>query len=265
MQAFSRYAIIYEVGLFSKRCLLKMNKCLVITISLLTLYMPVAIGEETTGGGHKPATSGTEATSKARKTDKAGKPPATGSRDFLRLAEPRVKKKKRPMVRPYGSYWTAAYGSKIVEEDSDEYVEEYVRPYFSPYAAVPAEPEKPKRLKLSPITPPPLSEFIEVDFSRFASGSYVSEYADKFVKMRCKFASLAPEGMRLEEFPAPDYVNFLVTGTGSTMFSLTVAAPREKASKIFGLESQKEIILYGRAVKLGLTGITLVVEEVEAK
>jgi hypothetical protein len=82
--------------------------------------------------------------------------------------------------------------------------------------------------------------------------------------MRCKFASLAPKGMRLEQFPAPRYVNFLVTGPESTMFSMTIAVPGSKASKVFGLKSQKEITLYGRVVKLGLNQVTLVVEEVES-
>jgi hypothetical protein len=117
---------------------------------------------------------------------------------------------------------------------------------------------------LAPLTPPPLSEFEVVEFSKLASGSYASEYADRFVKMKCKFASLAPKGMRLEQFPAPRYVNFLVTGPGSTMFSMTFVAPSSKASKIFGLKSQKEINVYGRVVKLGLNQVTLVVEDVES-
>ncbi|MFQ5956167.1 MAG: hypothetical protein ACE5KK_00145 [Candidatus Brocadiales bacterium] len=241
------------------------------------LSLPAVVGQEKSSDEQKSASSGTEAgPDKDQKTNEEGRhkeakskaapqrvaPESTpGGRDFLRFAEPKTKKKK-PKTRPYGSYWMAPYGGKMVDEDEDVFVEESVRPYFSPYGTS-TEPAESKELKLSPLTPPPLSEFIEADFARLASGSYVSEYADKFVKMRCKFASLAPEGMRLKEFPAPDYVNFLVTGTGSTMFSLTVVAPREKASKVFGLESQKEIILYGRAVRLGLSGLTLVVEEVE--
>ncbi|MFQ5862721.1 MAG: hypothetical protein ACE5IC_06320 [Candidatus Brocadiales bacterium] len=256
-----------------------MNKYLFIIIPLIAfvLSLPAAIGQEKSGDEQKPTSSGEEAkVDRGPETNEKGehkeakpqeatqegtKRPAPGGRDFLRFAEPKTKK-KRPKTRPYGSYWMAPFGGRMVEEDTDEYVDEHVRPYFSPYG-IPTEPAKPKELKLSPLTPPPLSEFVEVDFARFASGSYVSEYADKFVKIRCRFASLAPEGMRLEKFPAPDYVNFLVTGTGSTMFSLTVVAPRAEASKVLGLESQREIILYGRAVRMGLSGLTLVVEEVE--
>ncbi|MHC4198260.1 MAG: hypothetical protein ACYSRP_10245, partial [Planctomycetota bacterium] len=131
----------------------------------------------------------------------------------------------------------------------------------------PPKPHRPQvdtKHELAPLTPPPLSEFEVVEFSKLASGSYASEYADRFVKMKCKFASLAPKGMRLEQFPAPRYVNFLVTGPGSTMFSMTFVAPSSKASKIFGLKSQKEINVYGRVVKLGLNQVTLVVEDVES-
>ncbi len=197
--------------------------------------------------------------------------PVTGERAFLKLAEPRQKKKKKGSDRPYGSYWTSLYGGKKAEAESDEKTGQPVEPSFSPYYAAPVKPQRlqrprePEELKLPPLTPPPLSEFVETDFARFASGSYASEYADKFVKIRCKFARLAPKGMRLKEFPAPGYVNLLVTGTSSTMFSLTVAVPSAKAGRVLGLESQKEIILYGRAVKLGLSGLTLLVEEIETK
>ena len=52
-------------------------------------------------------------------------------------------------------------------------------------------------------------------------------------------------------------------GHSSSAYSLPVVIPSGKAGKVFGLESQKEIILYGRAVKLGLNELTLLVEEVE--
>lgn len=253
--------------------------------------MPVAGGQESSGDKKESVSPGTGVEGNADKvadsdkekphreagpqgpTSETAKGPVSEGRDFLKLAGPEAMKKKEiPAKAPYGSYWTSLYGGRETEGETDEQEGKHLRPSFSPYYAEPVKPQvpeksqeplAPKELQLVPLTPPPLSEFEEVDFAKFASGSYVSEYADKFVKMKCRFASLAPGGMRLDEFPTPGYVNFLVTGTGSTMFSLTVVMPSGKAGKVFGLESQKEIILYGRAVKLGLNELTLLVEEVE--
>ncbi|MEE9201456.1 MAG: hypothetical protein V3V45_08435 [Candidatus Brocadiales bacterium] len=240
---------------------------LVIIIALLALSLPATAGQEKADN-----------TEEAKAQDiKAGatEKPTTGKRDFLKLAGPETEmKKKKKGSHSYSGYWTSLYKGKNVEIETDEETGRPVGPSFSPYYAEPARPVRPQRpqtpakpdeLQILPLTPPPLEEFTEVDFGKFASGSYVTEYADKFVQLRCKFASIAPRGMRLKQFPAPKYVNFLVTGTGSTMFSLTVAVPSAKASKVFGLESQKEIILYGRVVKLGLNELTLLVEEVEPK
>ncbi len=208
-----------------------------------------------------------------KSSDKKNKKAPAGNRDFLKLAEPTIKEKKKSTATPYsGGYWNSLYGGRIVDGESNEEESEGVikGPAFSPYYAEPVKPPKHQRLQkkneheLTPLTPPPLSEFEVVDFTKLASGSYASEYADRFVKMRCKFASLAPKGMRLEQFPAPRYVNFLVTGPESTMFSMTFVAPGSKASRIFELKSQKEINVYGRVVKLGLNQVTLVVEEVES-
>ena len=241
----------------------------VIIIALLAfvLSLPAAAGQEKTDNKEETRTQDTKAGT--------GEKPTTGKRDFLKLAGPETEmKKKKKGSHSYSGYWTSLYKGKKVEIETDEETGRPVEPSFSPYYAEPVRPVKPQRprtpgkpdeLQILPLTPPPLEEFTEVDFGKFASGSYVTEYADKFVRIRCKFASIAPRGMRLKQFPAPKYVNFLVTGTGSTMFSLTVAVPGAKASKVFGLESQKEIILYGRAVKLGLNKLTLLVEEVEAK
>ncbi len=234
---------------------------LVIIIALLALSLPAAAGQEKTDNKEETKAQDTKATEK----------PTTGKRDFLKLAGPETEtKKKKKGSHSYSGYWTSLYGGKKVEIETDEETGQPVEPSFSPYYAEPARPVRPQRpqtpakpdeLQILPLTPPPLEEFTEVDFGKFASGSYATEYADKFVRIRCKFASIAPRGMRLKQFPAPKYVNFLVTD--STMFSLTVAVPSAKASKVFGLESQKEIILYGRAVKLGLNKLTLLVEEVE--
>lgn len=269
-----------------------MSKSLfIIPLLVFSLSVPVAGGRESSGDKKESLSPGAGVggdADKAPDSDKGkshreagpqespaetAKEPVSGGRDFLKLAGPEAMKKKEiPARAPYGSYWTSLYGGRDVEGETSEQEGERSQPSFSPYYAEPVkpqvpgksqEPQAPKELQLAPLTPPPLSEFEEVDFAKFASGSYVSEHADKFVKIRCRFASLAPGGMRLDEFPTPGYVNFLVTGTGSTMFSLTVVIPSGKAGKVFGLESQKEIILYGRAVKLGLNELTLLVEEVE--
>lgn len=167
-------------------------------------------------------------------------------RQFLRLAEPQAKKAAPPKRLPWGGYWSAIYGEKPLDEEDAEKMEESNLPKADTDEA-----------------PPPLSGYKEVDFGKFASGSYAQEYENKYVKMRCKFLSLAPEGARLGDFLPPDYANFVVTGTATSMTSLTVAVRTQKADKVFALESQKEIVLYGRARRVGLSGLTLVVEEIE--
>ncbi len=239
---------------------------LVIPLLVTVLSINVSYGAESSN--EKEAAQKGDTTQKS--PDKTARKAPAGGRDFLKLAEPTLKGKKKQTATPFsGGYWNSLYGGRIVGGESDD--EGVIKgPAFSPYYAEPVKPPKPQRPPektehgLAPLTPPPLSEFEVVEFSKLASGSYASEYADRFVKMRCKFASLAPKGMRLEQFPAPRYVNFLVTGPESTMFSMTIAVPGSKASKVFGLKSQKEITLYGRVVKLGLNQVTLVVEDVES-
>jgi hypothetical protein len=241
---------------------------LVIPLLVTVLSINESFGVESSNENEKEAAQKGDTTQKS--PDKTTKKAPAGGRDFLKFAEPTFKEKKKSKATPFsGGYWNSLYGGRIVggESDDDGVIK---RPSFSPYYAEPVKPPKrqrpPEKIEhgLTPLTPPPLSEFEVVEFSKLASGSYASEYADRFVKMRCKFASLAPKGMRLEQFPAPRYVNFLVTGPESTMFSMTIAVPGSKASKVFGLKSQKEITLYGRVVKLGLNQVTLVVEEVES-
>jgi hypothetical protein len=190
------------------------------------------------------AGEGTEGDAKApSKPDKGGPP-----RDFLKLAEPKPlnEKKQAPKNIPWGGYWSAVFrGSPDEEEPTLE-----------------SRPPRPEPLKPE-AKPHSLAEYKEVDFARFASGSYASEYGGKYVRLRCRFASLAPEGTRLSDFPPPEYINFLVVGLGSSMENLTVAARAELGDKIFRMESGKEITLYGLAHRLGLSGLTLVVEEIE--
>lgn len=239
----------------------------IVSLLIFALCVPVAMGQET--ADEKEKASNEAGSHEGEK--KAAKKSTGASRDFLKLAEPATKKKKKgDSARPYGSYWTALYGGRTeAEAGIDEETGEPEEPAFSPYYAKPSKPRKTTRprvsgdLKLTPLTPPPLSEFVEVDFARFASGAFASEYADKFVKLKCEFASLAPQGMRLKEFPAPEYVNFMVKGVGTTMYGLTVAMPSAKARKLFGLESHKEIFLYGRAVRLGMSRLTVLVEKVD--
>ncbi len=246
-----------------------MSKHLLLTPLLVSvLALNTALGDDSSNNKEEVRKGDTTQKSSGNKTEKS----LAGSRDFLKLAEPTIKKKKETKIAPYsGGYWNSLFGGRTVGGESDEEEgEEVIRgPAFSPYYAEPVKPPKPQRPQadtkheLTRLTPPPLSEFEVVEFSKLASGSYASEYTDRFVKMRCRFASLAPKGMRLKQFPAPGYVNFLITGPESTMFSMTIVAPGAKASKVFGLKSQKEITLYGRVVKLGLNQVTLVVEEVE--
>lgn len=182
----------------------------------------------------------------AREEAEGKKETGDSRRQFLRLAEP--KKAAPPKRSPWGGYWSAIYGEKSLDEEDAEKKEE----------SNPPEAD-------TDVSPPPLSEYKEVDFGKFASGSYAQEYENKYVKMRCKFLSLAPEGARLVDFLPPDYANFVVTGTATSMTSLTVAARTEKADKVFALESQKEIVLYGKARRVELSRLTLVVEEIEVK
>jgi hypothetical protein len=181
----------------------------------------------------------------AKKAPDGSTPP---TRDFLKLAEPKPLTEKKPQKKnvPWGGYWSAVYRNSPEEEEEPS-------PLPPPKKAKPVE---------QPLT---LAEYKEVDYARFASGSYASEYADTYVKFRCRFASIAPEGMRLRDFPPPDYLNFMVVGPGSSMESLIVSAKKSLADQIFRMESGREITLYGRAHRLGLSGLTVVVDEIETK
>lgn len=175
--------------------------------------------------------------------------PAGKDRGFLRLAEPKsiTEKKQTPKRIPWGGYWGAVYRRSPEEGDA----------YGGP------EPLPPPKEARPPEKPTSLVEYKEVDFAKFASGSYASDYGGRYVKFDCRFVGLAPEGMRLKDFPPPDYINFIVVGKGSSMESLTVIASAELADKVFRMESDKEVTLYGLARRLGLSGLTLVVEEIE--
>ncbi len=180
-----------------------------------------------------------------------GKEQADTARDFLRLAEPKspIEKKTKKNI-PWGGYWSPVYRGSPEEEEEESSL-------GGPSTAGRQKLAKPEE------KPPSLAEYREVDFARLASGSYASEYADKYIKFRCRFASLAPEGMRLHDFSPPEYVNFIVVGPGSSMENLTVVARSGLADKVFRVESGKEITLYGRAHRLGLSGLTLIVDEIE--
>ncbi|MDO8137739.1 MAG: hypothetical protein Q6354_08875 [Candidatus Brocadiales bacterium] len=170
-------------------------------------------------------------------------------REFLRLAEPKAKKAAPPKRSPWGGYWGAIYGEKSLEEEG---------------AGPTKEESNPPKADID-VPPPTLSEYMEVDFGKLASGSYAIEYENKYLKVRCRFLSLAPEGTRIKDYQPPGYINFIVGGPGTGMASLTVVAKREKADKVFGLESQKEVVIYGKALRLGLSGLTLMIEEIEKK
>ena len=209
----------------------------------------------------------------------AGKSPTNevrgeGARDFLKLAEPRPLTEKQPQKKSqWGGYWGAVYRRSLDEEP--EVGERESESASGGPGGLQSPSGEPKRTsgRATPEKPASLAEYKEVDFARFASGSYASDYGDKYVKLRCRFASLAPEGMRLQDFPPPGYLNFIVVGTGSSMENLTVVASMGKSAsggaglgdRMFRIESGREITLYGRAHRLGLSGLTLVVDEIEVR
>lgn len=265
-----------------------------LVLSLLSVVGAVA-GEDKPkaekGAAEKASTEGSEVSAPEEKTSDKDKKPVTsppkadegagksrtnevrgeGARDFLKLAEPRPLTEKQPQKKgQWGGYWGAVYRRSLDEEP--EVGERESEPDSSASASdrLQSHPGEPKRTPL-PEKPASLAEYKEVDFARFASGSYASDYGDKYVKLRCRFASLAPEGMRLQDFPPPEYLNFIVVGTGSSMENLTVVASMGKSAsgaagpgdRMFRIESGREITLYGHAHRLGLSGLTLVVEEIE--
>ncbi len=173
------------------------------------------------------------------------------SRDFLKLAEPKSTKKQPQKRHPWGGYWSAVYRDSSLPGEEDQDPEGLESQLPSP---------KPQKHVEKPLS---LAEYKEVDFAKFASGMYVSDYAGKYVKFYCRFASLAPEETRLANFPPPKYVNFIIVSTGSSMENLTVVAGAELGDKIFQMESGKEITLYGLAQRLSLSAMTLVVDEIE--
>ncbi|HHT9141032.1 MAG TPA: hypothetical protein ACFYEA_06150 [Candidatus Tripitaka californicus] len=255
-----------------------------LVLSLLPVVGAVA-GEDKPqaekGAAEKASPEGSEVSAPEEKTSDKDKKPVLsppevrgeGARDFLKLAEPRPLTEKQPQKKgQWGGYWGAVYRRSLDEEP--EVGERESEPDSSASASdrLQSHPGEPKRTPL-PEKPASLAEYKEVDFARFASGSYASDYGDKYVKLRCRFASLAPEGMRLQDFPPPGYLNFIVVGTGSSMENLTVVASMGKSAsggagpgdRMFRIESGREITLYGRAHRLGLSGLTLVVDEIETR
>ena len=220
----------------------------------------------------KPVPSPSEGVGAPRSTNEVR---GEGARDFLKLAEPKslTGKKQTPKSTQWGGYWGAVYRRSLDEEPEVGERESEPDSSTSVSGGLQSPSGEPKRTsgRATPEKPASLAEYKEVDFARFASGSYASDYGDKYVKLRCRFASLAPEGMRLQDFPPPEYLNFIVVGTGSSMENLTVVASMGKSAsggagpgdRMFRIESGREITLYGRAHRLGLSGLTLVVDEIE--
>ncbi len=114
-------------------------------------------------------------------------------------------------------------------------------------------------------TPPPASwdDYKEVDFGKFASGSYGSDYANKYVKIKCRFSRIGSEFVEVPKYPRPEYVTFVVTGVGSQLYNLIVVVPRPQADAVFKLKPQKEIVLYGKAVQVDFHTLTLEVRKIE--
>lgn len=114
-------------------------------------------------------------------------------------------------------------------------------------------------------TPPPASwdDYEEVDFGKFASGSYVSDYANKYIKVKCRFTSIGSEFVEFTEYQRPEYVTFIVTGVESQLSSLRVVMRKSQADTVFKLKPDKEIVLYGKAAQVDLYTPTIEVLKIE--
>lgn len=114
-------------------------------------------------------------------------------------------------------------------------------------------------------TPPPASweDYKKVDFGKFASGSYVSDYANKYLTFKCRFSSIGSEFVEFAKYPQPEYVTFIVAGVESKLHSLRVVMSRQQADPVFKLKPQKEIVLYGKAVQVDLHTLTMEVLKIE--
>ncbi|HHT9124666.1 MAG TPA: hypothetical protein ACFYD6_02495 [Candidatus Brocadiia bacterium] len=114
-------------------------------------------------------------------------------------------------------------------------------------------------------TPPPASwdDYKEVDFGKFASGSYGADYANKYVKIKCRFSRLGSEFVEFPKYPRTEYVTCIVTGVSSQLRSLSVVMSRSQADVVFKLKPQEEIDLYGKAVQIDLHTLTMEVRKIE--
>jgi hypothetical protein len=113
--------------------------------------------------------------------------------------------------------------------------------------------------------PPPASweDYKEVSFGKFASGSYVSDYANKYLRFKCRFSGIGSEFVEFLKYPQPDYVTFIVSGVESKLYSLCVVMSRQQADPVFKLKLQKEVVLYGKAVQVDLHTLTMEVLKIE--
>ena len=113
--------------------------------------------------------------------------------------------------------------------------------------------------------PPPASweDYKEVSFGKFASGSYVPDYANKYLRFKCRFSGIGSEFVEFPKYPQPEYVTFIVSGVKSKLYSLCVVMTRQQADPVFKLKPQKEIVLYGKSVQVDLHTLTMEVLKIE--
>lgn len=114
-------------------------------------------------------------------------------------------------------------------------------------------------------TPLPASwmDYKEVPFGKFASGSYSFDYANKYVKIKCRFSGIAPELTEIPKYQRPSYMTFFITGVDSRLYSIRVVVSGSLADTVLKLEPQEEIALYGKAVQVDLHTLTLEVYKIE--
>lgn len=155
-------------------------------------------------------------------------------------ADDKVKTSSAPKRQPWGSVWRA--------------------PLYRASPSIAGE-TLPQNIE----TPPPASweDYKNVDFGKFASGSYTSDYANKYVKIKCRFSRIASEFVEVPKYPRPDYVTFIATGVDSRLYSLNVVVSRADADTVFKLKPQEEIILYGKAVQIDLHTLSMEVRKIE--
>lgn len=165
--------------------------------------------------------------------------PLPGGEEGLKLAKPVPETLRQPR-QPWGGIWRAPLNQQ------------------PPFAG---EEKQSQNIE----TPPPASwkDYEDVVFGKFASGSYVSDYANKYVKIKCRFVGIATEFVEIPKYSRPEYITFTVTGVNSQLHTIRLVVPRHLADAVFKLRPREEIVLYGKAVQVDSHTLTLEVGKIE--